>query len=147
MTSGQRSGTPRGLPSALCTAGIGSLVVLACFLISHGDHSGTRHGRQKPRAPSPRSTGAELVALGTRIKMKIRIPILSLPLSFSVIFLGTSSPPRSAHAPGDQGLRGSGTVERGLHVPPRKRWLSCWATARTTLHFCSASGLLEPQAS
>lgn len=108
MTSGQRSGTPRGLPSALCTAGIGSLVVLACFLISHGDHSGARHGRQKPRAPSPRSTGAELVALGTRIKMKIRIPVLSLPLSFSVIFLGTPPP----EVPMLLGTKGSGAQEQ-----------------------------------
>lgn len=43
--------------------------------------------------------------------MKIRIPVLSLPLSFSVIFLGTSPHP-TPEVPMLLGTKGSGAQEQ-----------------------------------
>lgn len=121
-----RVGTPRG-----------RLPLRAARLLPHQPRGPRRRaaGASRAASPPPRSTGAELVALGTRIKMQICIPVLSLPSSFSVISPGTPHSPAAPKCPCSwgpmaQGLRNKG---RGLHVPPGKHWLSCWPAARADL--------------
>lgn len=85
------------------------------FLISHAGRGDARRGVAS-REPPPRSTGAELVALGTRIKMQICIPVLSLPSSFSVISPGTPHSPAAPKCPCSWGPNGSGAQEQGKEV-------------------------------
>lgn len=106
-------------------------------------------GASRAASPPPRSTGAEIVALGTRIKMQICIPVLSLPSSFSVISPGTPHSPAAPKCPCSWGPMAQGLRNKGKRSPrtTRKALAELLARRAGGPHFCSASGLWEPQAS
>lgn len=135
-----RVGTPRG-----------RLPLRAARLLPHQPRGPRRRaaGASQAASPPPRSTGAELVALGTRIKMQICIPVLSLPSSFSVISPGTPHSPAAPKCPCSWGPMAQGLRNKGKRSPrtTRKALAELLARRAGGPHFCSASGLWEPQAS
>lgn len=135
-----RVGTPRG-----------RLPLRAARLLPHQPRGPRRRaaGASRAASPPPRSTGAELVALGTRIKMQICIPVLSLPSSFSVISPGTPHSPAAPKCPCSWGPMAQGLRNKGKRSPrtTRKALAELLARRAGGPHFCSASGLWEPQAS